>query len=200
MTEGDSQGMARRAEPVAAWPDAPRLRPEMPLPAYRFVPGWNAHPTESPEGHSYGKSQQVSRLVPERWRENDDYLYGIDLYHRGYYWEAHEAWEGLWRQTSRDSCEGLFLQGLILNSAAQLKIHLGSTRGARSLSRSAEERLVRVLASGRCERGDCFMGLNVSDLLTTLRVHYGPLWESAGNCEIRLQGRPPLLLPAGFDR
>lgn len=200
MPECNSQGMPPRCEPEAPWPDAPRLRPELPLPAYRFVPGLNPHPTESPEGHAFGQSRAVSRLVPERWRENDTYLHGIDLYHRGYYWEAHEAWEELWRQTLRDAPEGLFLQGLILNSAAQLKAHMGSARGARSLSRSAEQRLERVLASGQCDRAGRFMGLNVPDLLTRLRAHYAPLWENVGNNEIRLQGRAPLLLPAGIDR
>jgi hypothetical protein len=167
----------------------------MALPAYRFVPGLNPHPTEDPAGHAYGRTESVSRLVAERWWDNDTYLHGIDLYHRGYYWEAHEAWEGLWRQVRRDEAEGLFLQGLILNSAAQLKAHMGAARGARSLSRSAEDRLARVLASGRCDRGGRFMGLDVPELLTRLRAHYKPLWDSGGDNTVRLQGKPPLLWP-----
>ena len=33
---------------------------------------------------------------PEQWHLCRPYLYGIDLFNDGYYWEAHEVWEGLW--------------------------------------------------------------------------------------------------------
>lgn len=185
-----------RREPEAPWPEAPRLCPDRVLPAYRFVPGLNPHPVEHPAGHSHGGRADDARVPPDRWRENKAYLYGIDLYHQGYYWEAHEAWEGLWRQAPRPSLERDFLQGLILNSAAQLKAHLGSARGCRRLSRSSEERLERVRA--RVE-GGTFMGLDVSLLLEQLRRHYGPLWRHREAERVRLESRPPLLLPADIE-
>ena len=55
------------------------------------------HPTNSPEGHSYGKEdEEHEKWDSDLWKDNEDYLFGIDLYNYHYYWEAHEAWEGLW--------------------------------------------------------------------------------------------------------
>mgnify|MGYP001399614021 CR=1 FL=1 len=35
--------------------------------------------------------------------------YGVDLFNYGYWWEAHEAWEGLWGQEDKRSlCRGVF--------------------------------------------------------------------------------------------
>nr|WP_244447982.1 DUF309 domain-containing protein [Neorhizobium vignae] len=50
---------------------------------------------------------------------------GQDLFNHGYYWEAHEAWEGLWQAAKRGSQLRAFLKGLILLSAAGVKIREG---------------------------------------------------------------------------
>ncbi len=42
---------------------------------------------------------------------------GIELFNRGLYWEAHEAWEWLWRIETTPERK-LFLQGLIQLAAA----------------------------------------------------------------------------------
>ena len=74
----------------------PRLVPDRPFPAYAYHPGRTPHPTRDPEGHSYGMVHDVPQPPnPEDWRACGDYLYGVDLFNHGYYWEAHEAWEGL---------------------------------------------------------------------------------------------------------
>lgn len=43
---------------------------------------------------------------------------GIELFNSGRYFEAHEAWEGPWRPAPKGSPEKLFIQGLIMVSAA----------------------------------------------------------------------------------
>jgi len=168
------------------------------LPPYRFVPGVNPHP-ERPGGHGHRWQGETSPLSPDTWHENRLYLYGIDLYHQGYYWESHEAWEGLWRQNPRGEVPAQFLQGLILNSAAQLKVHAGAAPGARRLSRAAVQHLERVQASGKCRSDGTYMGLGVSNLLEQMRTHYGPLWENPHERGIRPEGRPPLLWPAEMN-
>lgn len=173
------------------WPEAPRLCPDRELPAYRFVPGLNPHPVEDPAGHSHGvEPAPASCSPPERWRENVDYLYGIDLYHQGYLWESHEVWEGLWKCLNRESIQAQFLQGLIQNSAAQLKAHVRSARGARTLSRRACLHLEKAQAAGAGAR---YMGLDLADLLAQMRTHYGPLWTT--DDVVRLNGTAPRLAP-----
>ncbi len=170
-------------EPQPLWPQAARLCPQRSLPRYRFTPGLNFHPSGHPQGHSYGNdiAKEISMpLPPERWRDNEIYLFGIDLYHQGYFWESHEAWEALWHFTDKEDGEGQFLQGLIQNSAAQLKVHLKQVSAAKHLSHEAWERLCFVLSSGVCDEKSYFMGIDVSKLVTCIQTYYGPLW-TGGN-------------------
>jgi hypothetical protein len=168
------------------WPEAPRLCPQRPFPPYRFVPGLSPHPHQSPKGHSYGRpDEKPSYLPPDRWRENELYLYGIDLYHQGYLWESHEAWEALWHLTGKEDAEGQFLQGLIQNAAALLKVHLKQWDGARHLSREAHRRLVFVVRSG----ARSLMGVDVAGFTRSMESFYGPLWEG----QERVASGPPRL-------
>ena len=152
----------RELQPI--WPDAPRYGPDLPFPPYRFVSGLHPHPVRDPEGHSYGK-EEVD-LLPD-----DAFARGIDLYHAGYLWEAHEAWEGLWK-ASKDPVQKDFLQGLIQLAASLLKRHVGEERGAHRLAEAARERLARVAA-----RHPSYMGLEIETLLESdaprprLRLH-----------------------------
>ena len=77
----------------------------------------------------------------------DDWLYGVDLFNRFYFWEAHEAWEGLWAVAERHGAPSLLLQGLIQIAAALLKTHMGALAGACSLSAEGLAKLRRAAAS-----------------------------------------------------
>ncbi len=60
------------------------------LPSYAYLPGKNPHPVRDPAGHSY----KVEPPVPaEASLDSDIFLWGLDLFNHGYYWEAHEAWK-----------------------------------------------------------------------------------------------------------
>ncbi|MER9877382.1 DUF309 domain-containing protein [Mesorhizobium sp. M0195] len=48
----------------------------------------------------------------------------------GYYWEAHEAWEGLWQVADRGAPLRMLFKGLILLSAAGVKIREGKHAAA----------------------------------------------------------------------
>src|SRR4029079_8201557 len=115
------------------------------FPPYRYVPGLHPHPVAHPEGHSYHPAGQHPAagplLAPDQWRECEDYLYGIDLYNHWYWWEAHEAWEGIWQQSDKSVVQGRFLQGRIQVSAAQLKRHVGQAEGMTRLLERSDEHL-----------------------------------------------------------
>ncbi len=127
----------------------PRYRPDRPLPPYRFVPGLHPHPTHHPDGHSYGRAdalpgaidwQHPAVLVPDTWAA------GVDCFNAFYFWEAHEAWEPLWRAAPRHSAARQALQGLIQAAAALLKIHVGSLPGAATLAHAGTAKLAESAA------------------------------------------------------
>ena len=143
----------------------PRYAPHRQLPAYRYLPGLFPHPTHHPDGHSFGCPEPVAiPLPPERWRENDAYLYGVDLFNRRYYWEAHEAWEAFWHTCDKSRTQGLFIQGLIQLAAALLRGYMGTERGTRKLYREARAKL--ELAAHEPAHG--YMGLAVAGWLEEL--------------------------------
>ncbi len=86
---------------------------DIPLPADRYIPGFNDRPTHSP-------ADSYSDDIPGGLRKSIIFCYGVDLFNHGYYWEAHEAWEHIWIPR-RETKEGTFLKGLIQLTASVLK-------------------------------------------------------------------------------
>jgi hypothetical protein len=66
---------------------------------------------------------------------------GAELWNRGRFWEAHEAWEEPWRAAGRHTAAGRFLQGLILLAAAGVKRQGGAQAVARRLAARGARRL-----------------------------------------------------------
>ena len=99
----------------------PRLLPDKLFPSYAYLPGKGPHPVRDPGGHSYGV-QSVLVIVS---LDSEEFAWGQDLFNHGYYWEAHEAWEGLWQAADRGSQLRAFLKALILLSATGVKIREG---------------------------------------------------------------------------
>jgi hypothetical protein len=131
----------------------PRYLPEHSLPERAFIPGRGPKPALT--------TQQAPYLVAERWRDNVAYLWGADLYNQGYAWEAHEAWEGLWRAAKHDGTQATFLQGLIQCAAARVKASMDDAEAAQRLLARGLARLSRVHA----EQGDGYMGLELARYL-----------------------------------
>lgn len=107
--------------------ERPRLLPERSFPAYAYLPGRQPHPVRDPAGHSY--QIQPAQVIPSLG--SDEFVWGEDLFNHGYYWEAHEAWEGLWHLADKGSTLRALLKGLILLSAAGVKIREGKRAAAR---------------------------------------------------------------------
>ena len=147
------------------------------FPRYRFIPGEAPHPTAHPDGHSYlppGASHpRVIYYAPEDWPNSEDYLFGCDLYNHGYWWEAHEAWEGLWQLTDKQGLQGRFLQSLIQVSARHLKLHTQKTRGIESLGRSSMGHIHHVLEN---LAGYMFMGLDFKQWTDQVSNYYDANW------------------------
>ena len=63
---------------------------------------------------------------PIPWTEESDE--GVRLFNRGEYWEAHEAWEGIWAKL--DGSAKKFYQGLIQLAAGYVKLQRREHKGA----------------------------------------------------------------------
>ena len=115
-----------------------------PFPSYRYIPfqGDMPHPRNDPDGHSYGREDDyLPEFSARQWMDCQPYLYGVDLFNRGYWWEAHEAWENVWLAAGRGTRTGMFIQGLIQIAAAQLKRVMHEDQGAKLLTASGIEKL-----------------------------------------------------------
>ena len=110
------------------------------LPPYTYVPGLAPHPLRDPEGHSYGHAEEsVDAPDIDRPEDSPQFLRGVALFNAGYYWEAHEAWEGLWLAAGRTTPLARFLKGLIKLAAAGVKVREGVPSGVeRHANRAAE--------------------------------------------------------------
>ncbi len=107
-------------------PSPQRLLPGRAFPPYAYLPGRKLpHPVRDPSGHSYGGTPVGAQADPEAFR------WGLDLFNYGYYWEAHEAWEVLWREAAKEKADRELLHGLILLAAAGVKLRERKSDAAR---------------------------------------------------------------------
>jgi hypothetical protein len=96
---------------------------------------------------------------PEEWRQLERWLWAVDLFNHGYWWESHEALEELWHAAGRTTPPARFVQALIHLSAACLNRH----RGHRAAARRQAARAVRGLRAART-LGPIVMGVDVAAL------------------------------------
>jgi hypothetical protein len=167
---------SRRSHTMSALPA--RYLPDRPFPAYAFVPGKTPRHARE-KGEERRELSLAAALPPERWREDEDFLFGVDLYNAGFFWEAHEAWERTWR-ASRDERQRRLLQALIQLAAACLKLGMDEPAGAARLARVASDKL---RALGEPE----LMGLVPAALARSLDACFAARPANPS-------GRPPLVL------
>lgn len=163
-----------------------RYCPQRTFPLYRHVPGVTPHPINDVQGHSYGLEEETDDPIPPpgAWRGNEDYLYGVDLYNFAYWWEAHEAWEGLW-QKAEDEYR-LFLQGLIQISASLIKYHSRQLRPLRSLSIAGRDKVRRVQKD--LGNPTSYLGIDFNEFLSCLDTFFAPFF--ADTVSNRTYSRP----------
>ena len=154
----------------------PRYQPSRALPVRPYLPGRDplaARPMrdDAPVASAYPLEQT--------WADNAEYLWGVDLYNNGFFWEAHEAWEGLWRAAPPESLPRCFLQGLIQCAAASLKAAVDDRSACVHLAERGLERLERV----RAEHAAGCMGLELAPFIADFRAfaaRSGPSADARG--------------------
>ncbi len=125
--------------------------PDFQPPRYAYVPGQHPHPVRDPAGHAYGQIEPpLAAVTPEELNGSPVFREAVELFNRGYYWEAHEVWEWLWHAAGRQGFLADFLKALIKLAAAGVKAREGNAEGvARHAARAAE--LLQAAAAGPAE-------------------------------------------------
>jgi hypothetical protein len=101
-----------------------RWWPARPLPEGTFIAGVTSRYDDQLE--------DLSPVLDLRAPQASEALcFGIDLFHAGFAFEAHEAWEAIWRVSDDDDTRSL-VQGLIRLAAAHVKVRQGSALGVRA--------------------------------------------------------------------
>lgn len=153
-----------------------RLCPDRPLPPYSYVPGHFPHPISDPRGHSYHDAA-ITTTVPgdhqimsvpsghnSDWNESSDYLFGIDLFNHGFYWEAHETWEQVWIELGRTGRDADFIKGLIKLAASGVKAREGRPIGVQRHAHRAHELFRQV--SEKCIDNEDGVRIGGMDLIS----------------------------------
>jgi hypothetical protein len=130
------------------------------LPARAHVPGTGSAPDRAP-------LEAAKRLVrapveAAEWESDVAYRYGAKLYVEGFFWEAHEVWEAVWKASRPNGVERRLLRGLIQLANAALKVRMGRARAALRLLREADGVLGEVGAG-------TVMGVAVAPLRAAVR-------------------------------
>lgn len=86
------------------------------------------------------------------------YLSGVDLFNRQQFFECHEVWEDLWRET--DGAAKQFFKGLIQGAVSLMHLREGNLVGARKLLIGAHHYLEPYAPQ--------YLGLDVSFFLREL--------------------------------
>jgi len=141
----------------------PRLLPDRPFPAYAYLPGRQPHPVRDLDGHSYGL--EPATVAPEAALGSEAFAWGVDLFNYGYYWEAHEAWEGLWQAARASPRHRLLFKGLILLAAAGVKLREGKP-GAATRHAAKAAATLRRLPVGPDRRFETALGMTPQTLAT----------------------------------
>src|SRR5262249_47000033 len=158
-------GWNRRSQALQGERAAMSTDPTREIPPYTYVPGgpW-PHPTRSPLGHSYRRADPG--IEPKSSTRGPAFLHGVALFDAGYYWEAHEAWEGLWHAQGRRGATAEVLKGLIKLAAAGVKVRERRHEGVRTHARRAAD----AFAKARTEGGAHQLGLNLDHWIERARA------------------------------
>lgn len=183
-----------------------RYAPALLLPPYSYVPGHGLpHPVNDPAGHLHAARETAHeppippearadlpadpptrrRTIAALLTADPRWLFALDLFNGGFYWEAHEAWEGFWHALGRTSREAEFVQGLIHLAAAAVKIREGKPAGVTSHATRGRELMGQPGPSERDDAGSgtgAALGLewdSITAVLAELEAYRPECWQTS---------------------
>ena len=139
----------------------------LPLPRRPHLPGSGSAPDREP-------LERAKALVPPAFPDGvpaDDaaFRYGLRLHEAGFFWEAHEVWEAVWKAAPKNGRDRLILRGLIQLANAQLKLKMGRPAAALRLLDEAAEEFAESATRGASDRG-LMAGMQIERFLRELQA------------------------------
>ncbi|MBI1802973.1 MAG: DUF309 domain-containing protein [Ignavibacteriae bacterium] len=112
---------------------------------------------------------------------------GVKLFNSGYYWEAHEAWEDVWREHEDDV--RTFAQAFVQMAAAYSFIKLGKLSSAKYLFEKSIEKFQQF------EHEHCIV--KIVPLIDAMKATLSAVMRSLsnGNTPIKISSVPLIALP-----
>jgi len=112
---------------------------------------------------------------------------GVKLFNTGYYWEAHEAWEDVWREHEMDA--KVFAQAFVQMAAAYSFVKLGKPSSAQYLFEKSIEKFQQF------EHRNCIV--KIVPLLEAMKLTHSAIEQSLSNGKmpIKISGVPLIALP-----
>jgi 8-oxo-dGTP diphosphatase len=139
------------------------------------VPGVHPHPLR-PGGHAAGRERDPVDVAEPWWRW-EAWWEGLDRFDQHYLWEAHEAWEALWRALPKDDVRRSVVQAMIELAGALLVSHLGRETSAEVLV----ERAIGRWLHARGALGARILGVDLDALVEAARAwRRGGAWPISG--------------------
>jgi pterin-4a-carbinolamine dehydratase len=89
------------------------------FPINKYVPSINKKPKNHMDFYHLLSNKHI--LNEHNFKKHSEFLYGIDLFNAGYFWETHEVLEDVWNQAGRKSELARAVQSIIFFAAAKLK-------------------------------------------------------------------------------
>ena len=126
------------------------------FPSYAHRPGETPHPKKA-GGHSEGMSDPKSyEITSLNWSTHEDYLYSVDLFNYGFYWESHVWLEAIWKACPKGPKRD-FIQSLIKVCAAALKNEMNQP----DIAKDHLDRAYELMSSSfRDENILCYFGVS----------------------------------------
>jgi predicted metal-dependent hydrolase len=116
------------------------------MPGWAYNPGTDHAPDREP-------LETAKRLVPLRFdgfvpADDPAFRYGLALHDGGFFWEAHEIWEAVWKAAPMNGRDRLALRALIQIANAGLKRRIERPRAAARLIDEAKGLLGELILRG----------------------------------------------------
>ena len=119
---------------------------DLKLPRWAYLPGSTPEPDREP-------LERAKALVPAAFiggvaPDQPAFGYGVELHDGGFFWEAHEVWEVVWKAAPKNACDRLILRALIQLANAGLKLRMARRQSAVRLFDEAVSELAEAASRG----------------------------------------------------